>query len=158
MREARHWDEWAPYAPGCPWLLGLGRINYPTLSDLVTENEAGWEQRFVQRLQVLMHEGLADRERVTHEGTKIRAAAGRGSFKGQQRLAECRPRAEEQLAALKQPPQAELSAARRQARPRATQERLERIRRAEKELQPRPTRARTKRRRWGPVSPTRRRG
>jgi len=62
-------------------LLGLGRINYPTLSDLVTENEAGWEQRFVQRLQVLMHEGLADRERVTHEGTKIRAAAGRGSFK-----------------------------------------------------------------------------
>ena len=81
MREARHWDEWAPYAPGCPWLLGLGRINYPTLSDLVTENEAGWEQRFVQRLQVLMHEGLADRERVTHEGTKIRAAAGRGSFK-----------------------------------------------------------------------------
>ena len=81
MREARHWDEWAPYAPGCPWLLGLGRINYPTLSDLVTENEAGWEQRFVQRLQVLIHEGLADRERVTHEGTKIRAAAGRGSFK-----------------------------------------------------------------------------
>jgi len=40
------------------------------------------------------------------------------------------------LAALKQPPQAELSAARRQARPRAAQERLERIRRAEKELQP----------------------
>ena len=62
-------------------MLGLGRINYPTLSDLVTENEAGWEQRFVQRLQVLIHEGLADRERVTHEGTKIRAAAGRGSFK-----------------------------------------------------------------------------
>jgi len=40
------------------------------------------------------------------------------------------------VGSLKQPPQAELSAARRQARPRAAQERLERIRRAEKELQP----------------------
>ena len=62
------------------------------------------------------------------------------------------------MAALKQPPQAELSAARRQARPRAAQERLERIRRAEKELQPPADPRKDEAGRWGPVSPIRRRG
>jgi transposase len=134
VREARQLDEWAQYEPGCQWLLGLGRINYHTLSDFVTQNEAGLDQLFVQLLQVLIHEGLADLERVAHDGTKIRAAAGRGSFKREERLAQCRQLAEEQLAALKQQPQAELSAARRKARQRAAQERRERIGRAEKEL------------------------
>jgi hypothetical protein len=89
---------------------------------------------FVQVLQVLMNEGLADLERVTHDGTKIRAAASRASFKRQERLAECRELAEEQLVALKPQPQTELNAARRQARQRAAEERRERIRQAEEEL------------------------
>ena len=134
VREARALDEWAQYEPGCQWLLGLGRINYHTLSDFVTQYEAALDELFVQVLQMLMSEGLADLERVTHDGTKIRASASRASFKREGRLAECRKLAEQHLAALKQQPEAELSAARRKARQRAAEERLQRIGRAEKEL------------------------
>jgi transposase len=135
VREARALDQWAQYEPGCQWLLGLGRINYHTLSDFVTQHAVALDHLFVQLLQVLMSEGLADLERVAHDGTKIRAAASRQSFKRQERLAECRRLAEEHLAALKQQPEAELKKARRKARERAARERWERIRRAEEELQ-----------------------
>jgi|SRR5208282_307470 len=134
VREARALDQWAQYEPGCRWLLGLGRINYHTLADFVTQHAAALDELFVQLLHVLMSEGLADLERVAHDGTKIRAAASRGSFKREERLAECRKLAEEHLAALKQQPDAKLSAARRQARQRAARERTERLRRAEEEL------------------------
>jgi transposase len=134
VREARYLDEWAQYEPGCQWLLGLGRINYHTLSDFVTRYEAALDKLFVDVGQVLLNEGAVDLERVTHDGTKVRAAASRGSFKREERLAECRKLAEEHLAALKQQPEAELSAARRKAQQRGAEERLARIRAAEEEL------------------------
>ena len=128
VREARALDAWAQYEPGCQWLLGLGRINYHTLADFVTAHAAALDELFVQVVQVLMHEKLVDLERVAHDGTKIRAAASRSSFKRQQRLAECRRLAEEHLAALQEQPAEELSAARRKAQQRAAgaQQELER--------------------------------
>ena len=134
VREARYLDEWAQYEPGCQWLLGLGRINYHTLSDFVTQHEAALDELFVQVLEVLINEDAVDLERVAHDGTKIQAAASRASFQREERLAECRQLAEEHLAALKQQPEAEMSAARRKARQRAAEERRERVRRAEEEL------------------------
>jgi len=73
LREARALAEWAQYEPGCQWLLGLGRINYHTLSDFVPQQGAALDELFVQVLQVLMSEGLANLERVAHDGTKVRA-------------------------------------------------------------------------------------
>jgi transposase len=134
VREARALDQWAQYEPGCQWLLGLGRINYHTLADFVTQYAVALDELFVQLLQVLMSEGLADLERVAHDGTKIRAAVSRGSFKREERLAKGHQLAEEQLAALKQQVDPKLSAARRKARLRAAQKRVERLRQAEEEL------------------------
>lgn len=133
VRAARELDEWAQYEPGCQWLLGLGRINYHTLSDFLTKNEAALEELFVQVLQVLLAEDLADLQRVAHDGTKIRASASRASFQREERLAACRKLAEEQLEALQQT-DPKRSAASRKARQRAAAERLERIQRAEEEL------------------------
>ena len=76
VREARALDEWAQYEPGCQWLLGLGRINYHTLSDFVTQYEAALDELFVQVLHMLMSEGLADLERVAHDGTKYPGLGG----------------------------------------------------------------------------------
>jgi transposase len=135
VREARALAEGAQYEPGCQWLLGLGRINYHTLADFVTAHAAALDELFVQVVQVLMNEKLVDLERVAHDGTKIRAAASRSSFKRPQRLAECRRLAEEHLAALQQQSEEELSAARRKAQQRAARERLERMRRAQQELE-----------------------
>jgi transposase len=134
VREARALDAWAQYEPGCQWLLGLGRINYHTLSDFVTAQAAALDQLFVELLQVLMSQGLADLERVAHDGTKIHADASRASFQRQERLAHCRQLAEEHLAALDEESRQESSAARRQAKQRAARERRERLRAAEEEL------------------------
>jgi transposase len=134
VREARALDEWAQYEPGCQWLLGLGRINYHTLSDFVTAHAAALDQLFVDLLHVLMSQGLADLERVAHDGTKIHADASRASFKGKERLAQCRQLAEEHLAALDEELHQESSAARRQAQQRAARERRDRLRAAEEEL------------------------
>jgi transposase len=134
VREARTLDAWSQYEPGCQWLLGLGRINYHTLSDFVAERAAALDDLFVQVLHVLMEAGAADLERVAHDGTKIRAAASRKSFRREQRLGECRKQAEEHLAALQQQSPGELQAARRRAQERAARERCERVRRAEAEL------------------------
>jgi transposase/transcription initiation factor IIE alpha subunit len=134
VREARELDRWAQYEPACQWLLGLGRVNYHTLSDFVTEHEAALDELFVELLEVLMAEDMATLERIGHDGTKIRAAASRSSFKREERLAECRKLAEDHLAALKQQPEAKLSAARRKAQQRGAEERLGRIQRAEREL------------------------
>jgi transposase len=134
VREGRALDQWAQYEPGCQWLLGLGRINYHTLSDFVTAQAASLDTLFVDLLQVLMSEGLADLERVAHDGTQIHADASRASFQRQERLAQCRKLAEEHLAALDEELRQESSPARRQAKQRAAQERLERLRAAEGEL------------------------
>jgi len=134
VREARALDAWGQYEPGCQWLLGLGRINYHTLSDFISAHAAALDQLFVELLQVLMSEGLADLERVAHDGTKIHAHASGASFQRQERLAECRQLAEAHLAALDEELRQESSAARRGAKQRAAQERLERLRAAEAEL------------------------
>ena len=134
VRSARELDQWSQYEPGCQWLLGLGRINYHTLSDFVTADAAALEQLFVAAMQVLMAEGLADLERVMQDGTKVRACAGRSSFKREERLEECRKLAEEHLAALKQGETTD-GARQRAARERAARERVERLDRAVQQLQ-----------------------
>ena len=135
VREARALDEWSPYEPGCPWRLGLERINYHTLADFVTAHAVALEQRFVPVLQALMAAGAADLQRVAHDGTKIRAAASRKSFKRQERLAECRRWAEEHLRAVQQQPPGQWAEARRRAQQRAARERHERVQQAQQELQ-----------------------
>ena len=84
--------------------------------------------------QVLLNEGAVDLEGVTHEGSKVRAAAWRASFQREERLGECGKLAEEHLAALQQQPEAEWSAARRKAQQRRVEEGLARIRAGEEEL------------------------
>ena len=134
VREARALDEWSKYEPGCRWLLGLGHINYHTLSDFVTAQGAALDALFVELVQVLMQQGLVKLERVAHDGTKIQAQASRGSFKRQATLAACREKAAAHLAALDEGRAKEARVAQRQAQRRAAQEYGERLRAAEEEL------------------------
>lgn len=135
VREARALDEWSRYEPGCQWLLGLGHINYHTLSDFVTAHGAALDALFVELVQVLMKRGLVNLEQVAHDGTKIQAQASRGSFKREATLAACRAQAEAHLAALDEELAKETRAAQRQAQRRAAKEYAERLRAAQEELQ-----------------------
>jgi transposase len=134
VRSARELAEWSKYDPGCQWLTGLGRINHHTLSNFVTAEAAALDQLFLEVLEVLMAEDLADLERVMHDGTKIRACAGRSSFKREQRLEECRKLAEEHLAAVKQS-ETKDGTRKRAARERAARERVERLDRAAQQFE-----------------------
>ena len=132
---ARELAEWSKYDPGCQWLTGVGAINHHTLSDFVTVEAAAMNQLFVDVLGVLMAEDLADLERVMQDGTKIRACAKRSSFKGEERLQECRKEAEQHLAALQQQSETKDGARQRAARLRAARERVERLDRAAEQFQ-----------------------
>jgi len=132
VREGRALAEWCKYEPGCRWLLGLGTVNHTTLSEFVTERTTALHDLFVQVVHVLMAQGAVQLERVAHDGTKIRAAASRHSFLGEEGLAECRRAAEEHWAALQQ--QSPTESSQRQAEERAARERGELVRRADEEL------------------------
>jgi len=135
VREARALDEWSKYEPGCQWLLGLGHLNYHTLSDFVTAQGAALDALFVELVQVLMKQGLVNLERVAHDGTKIQAQASRRSFKRAATLAACREKAEAHLAALDEELAKESRVAQRKAQQRAAKKYAERLRAAQEELQ-----------------------
>jgi transposase len=135
VRAGRGLAEWLKYEPGCRWLLGLRRVNHTTLSQFATRYQAALHKLFVQVVQVLMAQGAVHLERVAHDGTKIRAAASPNSFKTEERLAECRRAAEEQLAALQQQSDTESRERQRQAEERAVQDRAQRVQRAAEQLQ-----------------------
>lgn len=67
--------------PGLQWLTGLDTINYHTLSDFRVEHKQGLDELFTQVLGVLLQQDLITLDRVTQDGTKIKAQASLGSFR-----------------------------------------------------------------------------
>jgi transposase len=69
------------FEPGFQWLCGLQAISHRTLSGFRSGNKAALDDFFVQVLGMLSAEGLISWERVTLDGTKIKANAGGNSFR-----------------------------------------------------------------------------
>jgi transposase len=63
------------YQPAFQWLCGMGLISHRTLSGFRSEYKAALDDLFVQVLGMLSAEGLINMERVTLDGTKIKANA-----------------------------------------------------------------------------------
>jgi transposase len=74
------------YHPAYQWLTGCDVINYHTLSDFRVQHQGALDELFAQLLGVLSSEGLISLERVMHDGTKVKAAAGGHSFHRQKTL------------------------------------------------------------------------
>ena len=74
------------FEPGFQWLCGLAAISHRTLSGFRSENKAALDDLFVPVLGMLSAEGLITLERVTLDGTKIKANAGGNSFRRQEKL------------------------------------------------------------------------
>jgi transposase len=84
------------------WLLGGLSINYHTLNDFRTGHGVALDDLLTQMLGRLMHAGLLSVNRITQDGTKVRASAGSGSFKKKPKLSEKLAEARQQVEALKQ--------------------------------------------------------
>lgn len=112
------------------WLCGGVSVNYHTLADFRSKSAEELEQVLVECIARLRAAGVVTLERVAHDGMRVRASAGKGSFHRQDKLEECREEARVQLAALKREMGEDAGAGERRrqaARERAKRERLARV-------------------------------
>jgi transposase/ribosomal protein L34 len=115
------------------WLRGGVPLDYHTLADFRTENSEILDRLLSESLAALMAEGLVRPEEVIIDGTKVRAAAGKDSFKTAVGLAKAATLAAERVASLKAEVEADPAAQTRRrqaARERAAREAVERAARA----------------------------
>lgn len=116
------------------WLCGGVPVNHHTLSDFRTGHERALDDLFTQVVASLVLCGAVKGERITQDGTRVRASAGAASFRRAERLKELLQQARVQVEQLKAelgaPAAAQRSAAQRAARERAARERVARIEQA----------------------------
>jgi len=123
---ARLCEECLPYQ----WLCGGVSINYHLLSDFRSQGGEKWDELLTQIVATLLDAELVKMDRVAQDGMRVRASAGKSSFRRRGRLEECLEEAKEQVETLKRLAEEdgeELSRRQRAARERAARERQQRI-------------------------------
>jgi transposase len=68
------------HEPGLRWLAADQQINYHTLAEFRVGHEEALQDLFAQLLTILETAGLVDLSTLLHDGTKVRAVAGRSSM------------------------------------------------------------------------------
>lgn len=116
------------------WICGGVTPNYHTLSDFRTRNEAAMDDLLTQTLAVLMRQGIVKLRRVAQDGLRVRASAGKKSFRRRKTLERCLEEAASRVQCLKEENGMAQSARARKAAERAAREREKLIGRALKEL------------------------
>jgi len=112
------------------WLCGGVTVNHHLLSDFRSKGGQKWDDLLTQIVGSLLVEGLVTMQRVAQDGMRVRASAGKSSFRRRGRLEECLDDARRQVETLRQladeSPE-ELSRRQQAARERAAQERAKRV-------------------------------
>ena len=111
------------------WLCGGVSVNYHTLNDFRVGHEKTLDELFTQVPATLMHHHVVSVNRISQDGTRIRAGAGAKSFRRRARLESLLAEAQAHVEALKRQgeEEAEESGRRRAARERAAKERQARL-------------------------------
>ena len=114
------------------WLLGGVRVNYHTLSDFRVQHGERLERLLVDTVAALVESGIVPLETIAQDGMRVRASAGRSSFRRKPTLEKLQQTAREHINRLKQEAESESDrlagdARRKAARERAARERQERI-------------------------------
>lgn len=116
------------------WLCGGVGVNYHTLNDFRTGYQKNLDALFTQILGRLTHAKIVTVVRVAQDGTRVRAAAGSGSFRTGPKLRDHLRAAEEHVEALKQQQDPSISAREQADERRCAEDRLARMRAALAEL------------------------
>ena len=115
------------------WLCGGVTVNYHLLADFRSQGGGQWDELLTQIVAALLAEGLVSMTRVAQDGMRVRASAGKASFRRRGRLESFLEEARQQVQTLQQlaaeAPE-ELSQRQHAARERAADERAERIEQA----------------------------
>jgi transposase len=113
------------------WICGGVSVNSHMLTNFRVNHEAALDDLLTQMIAALINKDLVSVERVASDGTRVRAGAGRNSFKTAEKLQECLKEAIAHVEALKQ--QAEdpaMPLKRKKAIERGARERVQRIEQA----------------------------
>jgi transposase len=97
ISSARELARQCDYEPGLQWLCGLRPVSYRTLSGFRSDYQVALDGLFVQVLGMLSAEGLITLERVTLDGTKIKANASGNTFRRKDKLEAHLALAQEQV-------------------------------------------------------------
>lgn len=119
------------------WICGGNPINYHTLSDFRSDGEELFDGLLMDGIASLRAQGLVTMNRVAHDGVRVRASAGQGSFHRGSSLEEFLKEARKQVEALKKEIDEDPAASdqrRKAARERAAKERKEKIEAALRQL------------------------
>jgi transposase len=135
VSSAREVARLCEYHPAYQWLTGLQPVNYHSLSDFRVGHQAALDELFTQVLGVLHAEGLLNLQRVMHDGTKVKACAGADTFRRGEKIRAHLELARQQVEAMGDPRQEELSQRVAKARERAARERQQRLELAQQELE-----------------------
>ncbi len=128
-------QESAPYR----WLCGGVSVNHHSLSDFRVSHAEALDELFTQVLAILCHRKLVTVERISQDGTRVRACAGASSYRRrtslEKLLKEARAHVQSLRALLDDPAaSASLSARQAAARQRAARQREERLAQALEQL------------------------
>jgi transposase len=119
------------------WLAGEVPVNYHGLADFRVEHGDALDRLLTQSVTALISANLVTLETIAIDGTKLRANAGRKSFKGEERLSQIETKVAERVRTLKAELASDGAASSRRlqaARERAAREMQERTARAQAAL------------------------
>ena len=74
------------------WLCGGVSVNYHMLADFRSQGGEKWDELLTQIVATLMAEGLVTMDRVAQDGMRVRADAGKSSFRTGAGSRSCWPR------------------------------------------------------------------
>ncbi len=137
ISSAREIGRRCDYEPAFQWLCGLEPVSHKTLSDFRSQNKEALDDLFTQVLGMLSAEGLITMERVTLDGTKIKANAGGNTFRRKEKIEAHLKLAREQVKLMDQQATEEEALSKRKAaaQERAARERVSRLEAALKEVE-----------------------
>jgi hypothetical protein len=129
---ARQLDKLSKEHLAYQWLCGGVTVNYHLLSDFRSQNREAWDELLTQVVASLLQSGLVEMKRVAQDGMRVRASAGKSSFRRRTTLNQCLTDARQQVEALKtlEDDPHELTQRQKAARERAARERAERVEQA----------------------------
>jgi transposase len=135
ISSAREIERQCNYEPGLQWLTGLQVVNHHTLSDFRVEQGEELQQLFVQVLAMLHLKKLIVLERVTQDGTKIRANVNKKTFSREGKIRAHLEVAQQQVAQMQAEQEQEQRGRQAAAQQRAKREREQNLREALEEVQ-----------------------
>lgn len=112
------------------WLCGEVSLNYHTLANFRVQHGEVLSELLTEQVGTLMYAGAVKVERVAQDGMRVRASAGKSSFRRAATLEECLAEAKQRVEQLEREVEDDPGAASRReraARQRAARERVEKV-------------------------------